>query len=1068
LQPAEGTRVIKLNTLLRVVYTLGLSLILSQFVSAQPAQAQGSVLNFVKATVNSPTNTGFAVTNPTSTYADVQFSFYGTDGSLVTKGLANNPVRYRVAPQGQISMFASDIFGVFGASTVDGWVQVTSPTAGLVGSYMLGDFSGNLQGNHSDIALSTQVIPLVRSDSAYDTQIALANPNSGTNNTATVNIDFYGATGQPLTSTQATVAPHGFTRVSLASLPNLPADYVSARITSAVSVVATAIVDRSGTYMFVEGQSASDQSAVRIAPHFVSATGFVPTLVLSNPTNSAVPVKVTLFSATGGAVDPSLNGPSVISFSIPPFGVVSKSTTDLVGRVFFTPPSIDGWLRIDTQNVALNGVVVLDRGQGLTAEPLATAAPTGMYPEVFENQSATTGLVLVNPSAGAATADLYLVKQDGATVAHNTVTIPATSKQAQDLRVVFPNAQNGNYLFVSSSTPLYSVSMIYSTTTGFIASLPPAPSNSVPSSFAPNTNIAPLITSVDPGTDVQSSSTIRVSVASSSGVTFWIDNQVLKSVSAIAFGGSPAFSVTLPALDPGYVTLRAQSNGVNSPPVLLHVLQPDGSATQPVSGIALYQKIDVTDSGLDLADPVMFPIRNARVEVVDPGSQAVLSVSATDDQGRFTVAVPNSSNLIVQVISRIRAYPLQVEDNTNLNAWYPIQAIIDGTAANSGLLLYDKNRPSGAFNILEVVQRANDLLKSADPTLQPTPVTIFWSVNNTKTGVGNPAKGLIGTSEFNLANNTAYILGDRNTDSDEYDDAVIAHEYAHMLAAKYSRDDSPGGPHSLGDMLDPRLAWSEGWANFFSSAVRNDPVWRDSMGPTGALGLRYDLSDSSSTGDPNKGYYSEASVDTLLWALEAGLDSDGVRYPFSSIWKAFTALQSNTYVYLPQFLDHFIVYTPSATTDIVNLAHDRLVYYQPGATPPAPDVQNPFPIPVNVGAAIGPDRIDSYTLKRTDLMTSSHFYTFTTTGGATTIRMVITGPGPANNPNANDLDLFLYNGNGKFIAVSDSGGNGQPERIATPLGPGTYVVEVRSYYTNGDTGQVVYNSGDFTLSISVQ
>jgi hypothetical protein len=208
-------------------------------------------------------------------------------------------------------------------------------------------------------------------------------------------------------------------------------------------------------------------------------------------------------------------------------------------------------------------------------------------------------------------------------------------------------------------------------------------------------------------------------------------------------------------------------------------------------------------------------------------------------------------------------------------------------------------------------------------------------------------------------------------------------------------------------------------------------------------------------------------VDTLIWALEAGLDSDGVQYPFSSIWNAFTGLKSDSFVYLPNFLDRFIANanTPSVTNDVVGLAQAHLIYYQPGATP---SVQNPFPMPVTVGGAIGPDTIDSYTPKRTDLITSSHFYTFTTTGGATTIRMDIVGLGPANNPNANDLDLYLYNAKGQFLAVSESGGNGQPERIAARLGAGTYVVEVRSYYTNGDTGVVVYNSGDYKLSISVQ
>src|SRR5262249_26767576 len=157
--------------------------------------------------------------------------------------------------------------------------------------------------------------------------------------------------------------------------------------------------------------------------------------------------------------------------------------------------------------------------------------------------------------------------------------------------------------------PLYSASMIYATS-GFVAGMPPNP---LPPSFSPDTNIAPLITSIDPGTDVQASSKIRVSVISDSDVTFSIDNQVLLNTPAIA-PGIQTFSVTLPALDAGYVALRARSHGVDSPPVMLHVLPPDGSATQPVSGTALYQKIDVTDSGLDLTHPVMFPIRNARVE----------------------------------------------------------------------------------------------------------------------------------------------------------------------------------------------------------------------------------------------------------------------------------------------------------------------------------------------------------------------------------------------------------------------------------------------------------------------
>ena len=150
---------IKFNTLLRVVYTLGVSLMLSQAAFAQ------TVLNFAKATVSDRLNAGFAVSNPTSSNADVTFTLYGLDGNPVSAGLVN-PVRYRVAPKGQLSMRASEVFA---ASRVDGWVQVTSPTSGLAGFYLAGDFATMLEGADSAPALLTQVVPVIRDDQANKT-----------------------------------------------------------------------------------------------------------------------------------------------------------------------------------------------------------------------------------------------------------------------------------------------------------------------------------------------------------------------------------------------------------------------------------------------------------------------------------------------------------------------------------------------------------------------------------------------------------------------------------------------------------------------------------------------------------------------------------------------------------------------------------------------------------------------------------------------------------------------------------------------------------------------------------
>ena len=162
LRARESMRVNKFNTLLRVVCTLGVSLILSQTAFAQAPQ---SVLNFAKTPLTDRLNTTFSVTNPTSNYADVTFTFYGWDGNPVSSGLVN-PVRYRVASKAQVSMRASEVFA---GSKAEGWVQATSATPGLTGLFLAGDFVTALEGANSAPSFLTQVVPVILNDATNNT-----------------------------------------------------------------------------------------------------------------------------------------------------------------------------------------------------------------------------------------------------------------------------------------------------------------------------------------------------------------------------------------------------------------------------------------------------------------------------------------------------------------------------------------------------------------------------------------------------------------------------------------------------------------------------------------------------------------------------------------------------------------------------------------------------------------------------------------------------------------------------------------------------------------------------------
>jgi len=82
------------------------------------------------------------------------------------------------------------------------------------------------------------------------------------------------------------------------------------------------------------------------------------------------------------------------------------------------------------------------------------------------------------------------------------------------------------------------------------------------------------------------------------------------------------------------------------------------------------------------------------------------------------------------------------------------------------------------------------------------------------------------------------------------------------------------------------------------------------------------------------------------------------------------------------------------------------------------------------------------------------------------IRLNIENLGPANNPSFNDLDLFLYDSTGKrIIDESDGATNGGGEIISTTLAPGTYFIEVRSFYVRQETKSMVFNSGGYRLSV---
>ena len=1017
---------INLNAALRAVRTVAVVCLFSGVAMAQ------SVLNFTPRGQAS-----IAITNPSPYAADVKLTLYNSsDGSPATAGVLN-PVSRRIAPKGQIAVSPADIFRMKAGAQPDTWIQVTSSVTGLQGFYFVGDSRSAIDGIETATPQTAQTIPYIPSNLRGATTLIVTNPGV---RGANVTVEFYDAYGRLVDDPESLpLAGH--------AQAVFPGRGTSARISSDVGVLATAVEDFGNSLVLINGQGPRARALRSIAPHFKNIGSTQSLLILMNPNSNDAQVRVSFFTNSGVQ-------PNVVTVHVRGNGSVPVDWRTLSP----VPREDEGWLLVESTSPAspVTGLVLVASGAGLTVLPLQSSpAERMLFSRFIDGGDLSSTLSLVGSTERPAVVTVTLSRLDGTTIARNDVNVPPFWRVSRKIRDLVPLAASfaEGFVTVQSTAPIYGTGLIaYGSGSGVGV----GPQRLPPGFQASAVGASPRIVSVDITETFDGGRRLNlVGENIGNNPILYVGGKVVPVTSSSAGG----YVADLPILEPGYITVKIHAGGLESN---VHTVEDD--AFIPRRGQAFFQKVEVTDRGLDPGRTVLVPIRHARVEVIDRFTGQVVSVAESNEHGEFLVGIPDRGGLTLRVVSRLRSADVKVLDNTAGNRPYVIARDIDDPRDTSVLEVVDTSRVSGAFNILDGVQRGNALVARADSELIPPPLTIYWSEKNTETVLERLTGGEMSTTFFKLATNTAYVLGDRDTNSDEFDDAVILHEYAHMLAGRFSRDDSPGGPHILGDILDPRVAWSEGWANFFSSAVRGTSIYLDSKRP-GAIGVRYDLEDNIPPND-RQGYWSEASVQGLLWDLfdESADNGDSVQFPFASIWNAFTDLRSARFVFLPHFLEAFVARNPWFSDGLRAMAVLRSIDFQPDGRP---SVFNSFPKPIAVGETRGGD-VDSFTTKRTNLANSSHFYTFTTaTGGSASIRLEIDGLGP-NNPDANDLDLFLLDANGRRLDRSDRV-IGQSEYISgIRLAPGTYYLEVRSFYTPTETNTVVFNSGHYKLTVQIQ
>jgi len=497
-----------------------------------------------------------------------------------------------------------------------------------------------------------------------------------------------------------------------------------------------------------------------------------------------------------------------------------------------------------------------------------------------------------------------------------------------------------------------------------------------------------------------------------------------------------------------------------------------------LSGVVTYDSVPFVTgglNGLDYNNIEQKAIRGAQIEVLNASNQ-VLATTTTDENGAYSVSI-TGTEVKVRVLSKLykeaksgeASWDFEVRDNTNGNSLYAMEGSLAslGTGMTQTRNLnapsgwsgsaYTSERVAGPFSILDVVYTSMQKVKKAENDAVFSALDIFWSEDNLPAS-GDPSLGQIITSHYD--GESIYILGKADIDTDEYDIAVVAHEWGHYYEDAFSRSDSIGGVHGPSEMLDIRLAFGEGFGTAFGCMMMDTNFYLDSMGTAQATTAVFD--DIEIGGDvTNAGWFNEASIYNILYDIYDSTDDkgDALSLGFTPIHQALTGSQKETAAFTSifSFITALKTLSPENSSLIDAITSEESIapivdIYGTGRVNRGIQNANPLYADLTVGGSVN-------ILTNYSAISSSSSYTVSTslssrqnelgtynfakfeipTAGTYTLNIAPVGSGISGDP-----DFYIYTGeSGNPIASSNSVST--TDSITTTLEAGTYRVAIIVY-----------------------
>jgi hypothetical protein len=365
---------------------------------------------------------------------------------------------------------------------------------------------------------------------------------------------------------------------------------------------------------------------------------------------------------------------------------------------------------------------------------------------------------------------------------------------------------------------------------------------------------------------------------------------------------------------------------------------------------------------------------------------------------------------------------------------------------------YTKPRVAAPFAILASIDQAMEKVRKADKKAKFPKLTVNWSVNNIASA-GDMESGQIITSNYD-GEQGLWILGDANSDTDEYDDHIIIHEWGHYFEDQFSRADNIGGSHSPGEALDIRVAFGEGWGNAFSGIATDNPIYFDTSGYQQSTGWYMDL---ESGAQENAGWYSEGSVQRILYDLYDNTNEphDKTSLGFKPIYKVLVGAEKNTpaFTSIFSFIDALKRENSRERWDI-----DKTVSYEDIST-----ITDAYGSNRTNSKNVAPLYLDLELGENKNICTENRYGVYNKLGNRKYLKVNISDDGTyqfnANSSDYNaDPDMVLYETKYPHKSIAISSYEGSPnDKLVVSLKKGKYILDVYDASFNNSCSTVSLN-----------